>query len=166
VVARGAGLAFPLPDAVGWIVRGGGRWWHARHAPTDSELWLRTWNAPRRATPQTCERQARLWKPDLPAPTSEGVLEQRQLETPPGHLTTMTVSTGPGSGPSMLAGHVIAFGAAVGECLAVVYATQASGLSADATVGARLAAFVSRVLPAMQRLTVDDRVRAIRTRAR
>ncbi|MBN1612522.1 MAG: hypothetical protein JW940_38180 [Polyangiaceae bacterium] len=158
VVAQGMGLALPLPDAAGWVPQTAGRWWRARHASTTSELLVRTWSAPRSSTSQTCERQARLWKPDLPTPSSEGVLEQQRLDTPPGYVTAVTVSTGPGSGPSILVGHVAAFGAAAGECLAVVYGTRASGPSADVTVGARLAAFVARVLPAMQRRTVDDRV--------
>jgi hypothetical protein len=166
VVAQETGLAFPLPDAAGWVVQGSGRWWRARHAPTSSELLVRTWKARRSSTPQTCERQARLWKPDLPVPSSESVLEQRRLETPPGYLTAVTVSVGLGSGSSMLAGHVAAFGAAVGGCLAVLYVTEASGPSADVTLGTRLAVFVDRVLPAIQRLRIDDRARAAQTQAR
>jgi hypothetical protein len=93
------------------------------------------------------------------------VLEQRRLETPPGYFTEVTASVEPGSGPTILVGQVAAFGAAAGECLAVIYATQATGPGADMAVGTRLAAFVGRVLPAMQRLTLDDLVRATQTRA-
>jgi hypothetical protein len=165
VVAARAGLAFPLPDATGWTAEVVGRWWRAHHAATSSELYARTWTARRSSTPQSCEHQARLWKPDLPGAAQEDVVEERRLDAPPGYATRVTVSIGPGASGSMLVGHVTAFGAAPGECLAVTYDTRAAGPSADMAVGGRLAAFVGAVLPAMQRLTVDDRARDARKQA-
>jgi hypothetical protein len=88
-------------------------------------------------------------------------VEVRQIEAPPGYATELTVGVRP-TGEAELEGFAIAFGAAVGRCLALIYTTRAAGGGAEALVGHRLQMVVDGTIAGLASSTVDDRARRLR----
>ena len=153
-------LDVPIPEADEWQIDDRTTpWLVLRHAPTRSALELRTWRAPRRVDREQCERQARLWRPDIPAADPETVVERRQLTAPAEYATEIVVGVGPDPGASGLLGYALAFGATVQRCYAFVYTTHAAGTGAEAAIARRLGVMADEVAPRVRVRSIDDRVR-------
>ncbi len=152
-------LVVKLPEHRAWQVDDHtSHWLLLRHPASDSELRVRTWRAARLVRPDDCERQARLWRPEIPTPTADTALDQRQLASPAGYTTRVVAGVQPSRQSGTLEGFVLAFGADVGRCFAFVYTTRASGPGAEASIGDRLALIDNGVLPAVRMRSIDDRV--------
>ncbi len=157
VVSRRFSLSVPLPERSAWRVDDASTpWFVARHAPSDSQLLARTWAAPRLVRPSECEQQARLWRPDLPAPSPDTEVDRRVLHVPDGFQTDLIVAVQ--AGKTGIEGFVLGFGAAIGRCYAVVYTTSAQGRDAQGAVGRRLAIAVDGVVARIGLLSIEDRV--------
>jgi hypothetical protein len=154
-------VVVPVPERGGWVVDDRGPWLEASHPVSRSRLQLRTWRASRLVRPEECEKQARLWQPDLPEASAAAVLETRQLDAPDGYRTHLTVGVQQHAGDE-LEGFALAFGAAPGRCLALVYRTAASGRDAEQAVGNRLLVIADGALARMTARRVDDRARGQR----
>jgi hypothetical protein len=159
VQAMGQSVELPVPDADTWTVEEGGRWWHIRHAPSASELLIRTWRAPRSSSPQTCEHQARLWRPQLPQVLDDHAIVRDRLRAPIGFRTQLSVGVESRRGQSMVAGVALAFGSRPGRCLAMVYMTKGEGPAAESIVAERLAIITSNAFARARELSIDDRAR-------
>ena len=155
-------LNVSLPDRGGWITDDrSGPWFRARHPASRSEILLRTWRAGRAVTHEQCERQARLWRPDLPTFPSEAVLDTRRLDAPNGYVSELTVGAGL-SEDGQLEGFALLVGTALRRCLVFVFSTRAAGAHAEQQLGARLSLMSDGVLPELRARTVDDRGRGLR----
>jgi len=152
----------PLPDWRGWITDDhSGPWLHARHPASRSEILLRTWRAGREVKHEQCERQARLWRPDLPAPGGEAMLDERRLLAPDGYVSELTVDAFLNE-DGRLEGFALLVGTTLRRCLVFVYTTRATGALAERLVGERLSLVSDRIVPALRARSVDDRGRAVR----
>lgn len=158
--AKGQGLEFPLPDAAGWRLDGRERHsWVARHLPSSSQLVVRAWRFEDIARPEDCERQARLWRRELPrlAP-SEQIAEAEQLLAG-AYRSRVTVGVRRAKRePGRLLGHVLAFGSDARDCLLVAFSTTATGASARAVIAKRLAIVERTVFQRLRRLDIEGRV--------
>jgi len=157
--AFGQSIELPVPDAASWAVQEGGRWWHIRHAASSSQLLIRTWRAPRSSSPQACEHQARLWRPELPEVPIERAILRDRLNAPKGFHTELSVGVTSQRGRSVVEGVALAFGSRPGRCLAMVYTTRAEGPAAEAMVAERLAAIADNSFANARELSIDDRAR-------
>lgn len=157
VEPRFTSFRLPLPDAAAWRVgdEPPGRWLALHHPGSRSELRLRTWRAARTADPRSCERQARLWRPQIPSPDAAAVLDEGHISAPAGFHTRVISSVE--AVESGLKGAVLAFGASPGRCFALVFETRASGKLAAAAVGERVAQIRERSLPRVELRAIDDR---------
>lgn len=135
-------------------------WWTGRHPASASELSIKTWRTSRLSTRDDCKKQVRLWRPKAPDPDArpDSVLERRTLDAPRGFDTELALGV-TRSGPTEIEGWAVAVGHTVGECYAAIYTTRASGASAEASVGERLALMGDGVFPRIERLGVEDRVK-------
>lgn len=151
-------LAVSLPERRAWSVDDASQpWLTMRHDASASQLLARTWLAPRLVRPAECEQQARLWRRDLPVPASDELVDRALLAAPNGFQTEVRV--GVSRRGAELEGYVLAFGASVSRCYALVFMTSASGPGAEGVLGRRLATVNDGVLPRVRSLGVEDRVR-------
>jgi hypothetical protein len=149
-------LVVPLPERSSWSVDDqSGRWLVAAHPPTQSQLKLRTWAAPRLVRPDECAAQVRLWTGETPDQTGT-LIEQRELAVPAGFRTALSVGLKTGAA-GQVEGHAVAFGAAVGRCFGAIYTTSAAGEGAVDVIGRRLAVVVEGILARLKPLAIDDR---------
>lgn len=125
--SRSLGLKLALPDADGWLEPRArpapGASWELRHAATGSTLSLRRWRASRLPRIDACEAQLRDRVPGLARPDEVNLVAQRDLRLPAGFLTRVSL-VAVGGNAARLQGQVVAVGAGVGECLAVVARTE------------------------------------------
>lgn len=160
IVSVRQSLELSLPERKSWRVNDVATpWLVAQHEPTRSELVARTWRAPRRVKRDECEKQARLWRPGIPAAPAESVMETRQIDAPEGFHSELTVGVEPTGQPGHLRGFAMAFGATVGRCYALVYTTHAFGPRAEAAIGRRLALVADHIVPRARFRSIDQRVR-------
>lgn len=153
-------LVVRLPERRAWTVDDQtSHWLLLRHPPSQSELRLRAWRAARLVHPDDCERQARLWRPQIPTSSASTTLDRRKLAKPTGYTTRAIAGVRPLGHTGTLEGFVLAFGATIGHCFAFVYTTHASGPGAETAIGDRLALMTDGVLPAVRMRSIDDRVR-------
>jgi len=151
-------VLLPLPDYVHWTPDERNRhWWTIQHPRSSSTIRVRTWRAGRLARPEECEAQARLWLPELPGAAPETRLDERRLSSPDGYTTRLLVGVQPGDG-ERIEGFVLAFGATVQRCLALLFSTDATGPGATAEVGHRLRMVADGVFGRAEIRSVDDRV--------
>jgi hypothetical protein len=151
-----------LPEGKSWSVDDQREaWWTARHSASRSELSLRTWRASRLSTRQECMKQIRLWRPHAPDPDGapESVVERRRLEAPAGFEVELDVGVRRTGENGEMEGYALAVGHGIGRCYAAIYSTVAVGARAEDVVAARLALVTERVLPRVDLLGVEDRVR-------
>ena len=156
-------VVLPLPDQAQW--RPDDRnphWWTLQHRRSHSTIRIRAWRAARLVRPSECEEQARFWLPELPGLAPETVLDERRLSSPEGYTTRLVVGVQPGDG-ERVEGFVLAFGATVRRCLAMVFSTDATGVGATAEVGHRLRMAADDVFGRARVRSVDDRVEQYRT---
>lgn len=158
VASRRFFVAIPLPERRSWRVDDSTTpWLVARQPASSSELLARTWTAQRLVRPAECERQARLWRPDLPAPSDDTTVDARTIAVPADYQTQLVVAVQPHAGG--IDGFALAFGATVGRCYALVYSTSAKGPGAETAVGRRLAIIVDGVISRVHGLRIEDRLR-------
>ncbi|MEO7327440.1 MAG: hypothetical protein ABI193_02600 [Minicystis sp.] len=144
------GLQLILPDGRAWSIDDhGSAWLVARHAPTGSELALRTWREDGSAHRVRCEEEARLWR-KLPEKEGADLVEQRAVNVPPdfdtrvevGVVTPLPGARGAKATSTGIRGFVLAFGGKAHRCFAYVFSTRAEGPGAEQAVGERLATMV------------------------
>jgi hypothetical protein len=150
----GENLVVVLPDAEGWrrephTLRG----WEATHTASGSRLVARTWRAEGRVDAGECERQMRLWRPDLPALTPELRFDERR-----GVIADYAVDlvASVDARPSAANGVLTAFGNQGRECLCLVFSTAARGQGASELVATRIGT-MSRLFERARRVTVQAR---------
>lgn len=123
------GLKLALPEAKAWLPtsasRAAGASWELRHEPTSTLLRVRRWRASRLPRVEACEAELRARTPELPAVDESNLVSRRDVHVPQGFLTRITLVAEPGAS-TRVAGHAIAVGAGVGECLAVIAHTECS----------------------------------------
>lgn len=152
-------LLIRVPDWHAWQVDDQtSRWFLLRHVPTHSELRVRTWRAGRMVHPVDCERQARLWRPEIPLPKADAAIDRRRLSAPSGYTTLVVAGVEPVGRAGTLEGYVLAFGSTVGRCFAFVYTTRARAAGAEAAIGDRLALMTDGVLASVRIRSIADRV--------
>ena len=79
IEAKGQGLAFPLPDPAGWrLDQREKHSWVAVHRRSSSQLVVRAWHFEGIPRADDCEREARLWRRDLPQFTAAEVVAWRR----------------------------------------------------------------------------------------
>jgi len=160
VESRRQSVVVRLPVRAAWRVDDATEpWFLARHAPTGSELRIRTWVAPRQVRAEECQAQARLWRPSIP-PIEDETVVRRRLRAPEAFFGEVVVAVAPGD--SALEGHAMAFGASVGRCYAALFTTRVSGPGSEETLGRRLVLIVDGVLGRVRVLGVEDRADAAR----
>jgi hypothetical protein len=161
VEAKGQGLEFPLPDASGW------RWdkrekhsWVARHQGSSSELLVRAWHFGGIARPDDCEREARLFRRELPrfAPAEIIAESERLLAGTYRGRVTVGVRAAPGSAQDRLLGNVLGFGSDARDCLMLAFSTRAAGPGAREIIAERLATIAGTVFERARRLEIEERV--------
>lgn len=155
-------LELTLPNRAHWTVDDEHeRWLVARHPATSSELRLRTWVAPRIVTAEDCERQARLWRRQIPLTDEQSIVTRLPLTAPRAYRGDLSVLVSPDQSGSIV-GAVIGFGASVGRCYAVVFTTQDKGDGAEDRLARRLERIVDDVLTTVRVLDVEDRGSGLR----
>lgn len=155
-------LTVSLPELERWQIEDVREaWWTARHAPSQSELAVKTWRTSRLARREDCSKQIALWRPKAPNPEAEPatVVDRRALESPAGYQTELVVGVRRSGAGGKLEGYALAVGHTIGQCYAALYTTSATGTSAEATLGTRLALFGDAVMPRIERVGIEDRVR-------
>jgi hypothetical protein len=154
----GQNLVLELPDAEGWRrERRERQGWEATHAATGSRLMVRTWHADGRVGRGDCERQMRLWRPDLPFLPPELRIDQ--------HGGTVAeyaadVVAGVDASPLEARGLVSIFGTEGRECLCLIFSTSARGEGASGLVAGRLGT-MSRLLERARRVNIQARATRI-----
>jgi len=117
------GLKLALPEARAWLPESGrahaGGSWQLRHEPTGSSLSVRRWRSSRVPQIEACEAELRARSADLLRADETNVVARRSVRIPEGFLTRVTLLAVPGKS-ARVEGEVLAVGAGVGECLAIV----------------------------------------------
>lgn len=161
IEARGQSLTFPLPDAAGWRRdRGETRSWVASHPATTSRLVVRAWQHDAIARIEDCERQARLWRPELAVLGPEALVEAKRVTLAGSYTSEVSVgilADDPAT-PDALHGHALAFGSDARRCLMLAFSTAASGPGALRVVAERLGIISEAVFGGLRRLEIDARV--------
>lgn len=152
-----------VPGPANWQSQDTERWLTLSHAKSESTLALRTWRAARLVRIEECEKQARLWRPELPEIVADNVVDERSLSGPPGYAVRMTVLVRRLEGESSIEGWALAFGAGIGKCYAALFSTRAEGAGAEAAIAERLVIASDRILPSVQEQGVDARILGPRT---
>ncbi len=153
-----AGLSLRLPGPEDWQSEDTERWLTLSHTQSESSLALRTWRAARLVRIEECEKQARLWRPELPEIVPDNVVDERSLSGPPDYAVRMTVLVRRVESESFIEGWALVFGAGIGKCYAAVFRTKAAGSGAEAAIAERLAIASDRILPSVQEQGVDARI--------
>lgn len=159
LLVRSRGLDFPielkLPSKPTWQLADGPSWLVLTHAPTSSELALRTWRAERLVKRTDCEAQARLARPSIPILRDEALIDRRRFAAPTDFDSELVVGVEPTA--QGVSGYAIEFGASVGRCYAAVFTTHVQGAGAEQEIAARLGVVVDRILSGVRLRSVDER---------
>jgi hypothetical protein len=161
IEARGQGLAFPLPDPAGWrLDKREQHSWVAVHRRSSSQLVVRAWHFEGIPGADDCERQARLWRSDLPQLTPSEVVakNERLLAGAYRGRVTLGVHAAPSSTPEQLVGSLLGFGSDARDCLMLAFSTSAAGPGARRIIAERLATIAGTVFERARRLQIEERV--------
>ncbi|HET9956041.1 MAG TPA: hypothetical protein VFQ61_16155 [Polyangiaceae bacterium] len=150
-------LTLELPDAAHWRKGTKVRSFVIEHPASHSVLKVESERAERLVRPADCEQRARLAWPEAPRGDDASRVDARRLDVPPGYVTQVEVLVLPLQ-EDTAEGHVLAFGAAVGRCLALHFTTRASGPERFERIAERLGLVTGRLLPSITPLSADDRV--------
>ncbi len=127
VRAAPLGLKLALPEARAWLPEPGRSaavpGLELRHEPTGSSLRVRRWRSSRLPRIESCEAELRARSADLPRADESNVVARRSVRIPEGFVTLITLMATPGKS-ARVEGNVLAIGAGVGECIAVVARTE------------------------------------------
>lgn len=154
------GLEFPLPDAAGWRRDPRERHsWVARHLRSSSQLVVRAWRFEDIARPDDCEKQARLWRRELPTlePAEQLERSERLLAGTYRGQVTLGVRASARE-PGRLLGHALAFASDARSCLMLAFSTTATGATARSLIARRLALIDGTVFQRLRRLDIEGRV--------
>jgi len=122
---------------------------------------VRAWRAQTSVRPEDCERELRLWRPELPSLNPEEVFESRQLSLEGGYAARL--SSGARSAPqAVVSGFAQLFASDGRSCIGLIFATAAQGDAAARAVGERLALVSRLVFERARRIEIDARVAAPR----
>jgi hypothetical protein len=161
IEAKGQGLAFPLPDPAGWRLDKREKYcWVALHRRSSSQLVVRSWHFEGIPRADDCEREARLWRSDLPQPAPADVIaeNERLLAGAYRGRVTVSVRAAPSSAPELLLGDVLGFGSDARDCLMLAFSTSAAGPGARQVIAERLATIAGTVFERARRLQIEERV--------
>lgn len=151
------GLKLALPEARAWLPEGGPAAaraaWALRHEPTGSSLRVRRWRASRVPRVESCEAELRERTAGLLLADETNVVARRHVRIPEGFTTLVTLMAVPGKS-ARLEGQVLAVGAGVGECIAVVARTECA---TEAELAERLRLLDSSV-GHLRLMHIEDRV--------
>jgi hypothetical protein len=127
-VSQRFGLSIPLPDGHAWRIDDhSSGWLVARHPPTQSVFRARTWREPELMNRTRCEAGARSLLASIPEVAGSQIIDERELGSVPSqgfdtHLVVGIVARPSRGSPSEpLQGFVLAFGASVRRCAALVF---------------------------------------------
>lgn len=156
------GLWLPLPEAASWRRLETDSWWAAKHGPTGSVLEVKRWNQRELVDTADCERQARLWRPDLEQlQRQETIVEDTTAEVAGYRARVIVLSRGSRGNAAALdntLGAVLVFGANVRSCLSLRFRTRALGKGSPEIVAARMALVSEALLPKVRLREIDARV--------
>lgn len=161
IEAKGQGLAFPLPDPAGWrLDKREQHSWVALHRRSSSQLVVRAWHFEGIPRADDCERQARLWRSDLPQfkPAEVVAENERLLAGAYRGRVTVGVRAAPSSTPERLLGDVLGFGSDARDCVMLAFSTSATGPGARQVIAERLATIAGTVFERARRLQIEERV--------
>ena len=160
VEATGQGILMPLPDADAWRRDPREtRTWVVSHAASQSRLLVRAFRADGVARADDCERQMRLWRPDLPAPPPGGRAETRGLRLDGDFAgQVLTFAEGPAVSHAVT-GHALLFASDGRQCVCLVFSTSAEGANAASVVGARLGSVTRVSFERARRIGIEASVR-------
>ncbi len=140
--SRRFGMRLAFPQGPSWRIDDHSHpWLVARHPASSSVFHARVWHEPSAVNWQRCEDRAKLWLTDLPGVEELSIVDDRMLDGSPGpgFQTHLLAGVRPGDSQGRAArGVVMAVGAAMKKCVALVMMTDVSGASAAADVGERL----------------------------
>lgn len=158
IVSQRQGLEFDVPDGSAWKLDDvSTSWLVGTHRRSESTLSVKTWRAGRVVNRQDCEREAK-----SAAPTLRGLegstLSERRVGRPEGFDTSVALRVWTDADGGMR-GSLVAFGANVRRCLAVVFVTRAVGQNAERVLGDRLGLVDRIVLDGLRQRSVEDRAR-------
>jgi len=138
-------LAVPVPDAAAWRVDDrSGLWLVATHAASRSTLLVRSWREGSIVDHYGCEREARLWRPDLLGRDDADLGGRRRLDRPARFDTEVGFQVRrDGTGLRAIAA---ALGANVRRCVALVFITRVEGPDAEREAAGRLVFATTRIL--------------------
>ena len=121
------GLKLALPEARSWLPEStrapAGAAWELRHEPTGSTLSVRRWRSARLPRVETCESELRERTAGLLAADETNVVARRSVRIPEGFVTLITLMAVPGR-TARVQGQLLAVGAGVGECIALIARTE------------------------------------------
>ena len=159
VEAAGQGIRMLLPDVDAW--RRDPRethTWVVSHAASRSRLLVRFFRSDGVARGEDCERQMRLWRPDLPLLPPERRADTRRLRLD-GDFAGDLVS-GTESSAGAVVGHALLFASDGRRCLCFAFSTSAEGEGAASVVGARLASIARVSFERARRIGIEAGVHA------
>lgn len=122
VAANSQSLALALPEPMLWKVRRVGTYFHASHADTRSELWVKRWRQGELTSAARCQTQSLLWRPKLAAPQT-APLRTTTLRVANDYHTEVNVHVW--SDGETWRAQLTASGASIRDCFAYVYRTDA-----------------------------------------
>ncbi len=160
IEAVGQGLELSLPDASGWRHDPRERSsWVARHASTGSLLLARSWKGDGSVRAEDCERQMRLWRPELPVIGEDERVDARRVTLDGGYASELRVGLrAPAAADEAWLGQALLFGSDGRSCVCLAFSTAAQGEGAPIVVGERLGVMSTRVFERARRLDIDARV--------
>jgi hypothetical protein len=135
-------LSMQLPDGHAWLIDDHKtNWMVAVHPASSSQLRARMWREQSLVGRDACEQRARDWTRDIPVLQNTKVVDRHAApEIPaPGFDTEVVIGVARAQAANGSAdGYVMAFGASMKRCFAVVFTTSAIGADASARLGDRL----------------------------
>lgn len=149
VEPRGQSVRLLLPDGPAWIVDPREKYsWVARHSASASLLVVRVWHSGGIARHESCEQQARAWRPDLPNLDPSDVVATSTPRLAGIYSSVLTVGVQnprAAADPSAVTASAVAVGYAARSCLLLAFTTFAHGPTARQQVAERLALVVPSV---------------------
>lgn len=156
-------LAVPLPEAGAWRVDDrSGLWLVASHAPSQSTLLVRSWREGSVVDHRGCEREVRLWRPDLVGRDETDLGGRRELGRPARFDTEVGFSVRRDG--AALEAVAAAFGANVRRCVAFVFVTRVEGPDAERKAASRLVFATTHIFARVESRSIEDRVRPLERR--
>jgi hypothetical protein len=121
---------------------------------------VRAWHFDAIARPEDCEREARLFRRELPRFEPAEIIAQseRLLAGSYRGRVTVAVRATPASAEDRVLGNVLGFGSDARDCLMLAFSTSASGRGARQIIAERLATIAGTVFERARRLEIEGRV--------